>query len=248
MKRKPSWTKEIMEIRLSAMCGSAFKLLYHIAASVALFMLVGDSDWLPKALYGSGTVRERLFDHEKLVGLPVSEGVRIYYRFALGYHLQEMIVLIFVEMSKPSYYEMLLHHLTTLFLIIWSYSIGYQRVGVLVLIVHYVSDVPVYTCKVFVDTHLKIVTVSGYAMMLTLWGYLRLYVLPFVIMKETSHESYKSGAGYNTSFYLLLVLVVMHAYWYALFLQMGYVLIVSGETKDTQARLPSQQVLKGKKA
>jgi hypothetical protein len=254
LKRKAAWSQEIVEVRLSAMCGNIFKLGYHVVASVVIYMLVKDTDWLPRELLGSGTLRDEavgshLFANKGVdgVGRPVSDGVNMYYHFALAYHLQEMLVLIFIEGNKPSFYEMLLHHCTTLFLIVWSYAITYRRVGVLVLIIHYVSDVPGYVCKVFVDTSLKVITVSGYLSLLFWWGYLRLYVLPFVVLYETTNKNFVESLGYNTSFYLLGLLVVMHAYWYALFLHMGYVLVCTGETKDTQARLPSQAVLKADK-
>jgi len=251
LKSKASWTQEIVEIRLSAMCGNMFKLGFHIFASIALYMLVGDTDWLPRELGGSGALRDeisgsRLFSSRPLSGRPVSDGVLVFYLFATAYHIQEFLVLVVLEMDKPSYYEMFLHHCTALFLVYWSGAIMYHRVGVLVLIVHYVSDIPGYVCKVFVDTRLKVVTISSYICLLFGWGYLRLFVLPFVIMRETTHKEVEHGDGYNISFYLLSVLVAMHTYWFGLFMHMGFLVVTTGQTEDTQARLPSRVDVKDK--
>merc|ERR1719410_1496415 len=127
------------------------------------------------------------------------------------------------------------------------------RIGSLVLLVHYVSDIPVYGCKVFVDTRYKIMSVLNYMCLLTFWGYFRLYVLPVFIIRSTLMELTLEHAAFGDVVYWtfnvgLILLLGLNVYWYFTFLRILYhFLVTGGETKDMQANLTSMD-LKAAKA
>uniref|UniRef100_H3HE32 TLC domain-containing protein n=1 Tax=Phytophthora ramorum TaxID=164328 RepID=H3HE32_PHYRM len=96
-----------------------------------------------------------------------------------------------------------------------------------------------YAIKSVVDTGNTPLIVAMYVVLLVSWGYTRLYVYPFhliynaifVIPEANPHVV---GIFLHPGNALLCMLVVLHVYWYGLFLVMGYTLIRKGLAEDIQ--------------
>jgi hypothetical protein len=93
--------------------------------------------------------------------------------------------------------------------------------------------------KSIVDTGNTPLIVFMYIVLLASWGYTRLYVYPFhliynaifVIPEANPHVV---GIFLHPGNALLCMLVVLHVYWYGLFLVMGYTLVRKGMAEDIQ--------------
>jgi hypothetical protein len=214
--------------------------------------VLADAQWTPPELFGSGST-QNCWGYGNMQ--PMSLHFSIFYKATLSYHWSEMLFQVMFESEKPDFVEMFAHHATTCFLVAASYSANYVRIGSLVLMVHYISDVPVYAAKIFVDTAWSVMTASCLVGMLVSWGYLRLWCLPSVIIWSVWRESGTEFAHVSTvigescamliwaSFVVCLIsLFCLHCYWYLLFLRMGYGFAVSGETTDQQANLSAMGV------
>ncbi|GMF10255.1 unnamed protein product [Phytophthora lilii] len=111
--------------------------------------------------------------------------------------------------------------------------------GALVTFTHDIGDVTGYAIKSVVDTGNTPLIVAMYVVLLVSWGYTRLYVYPFhliynaifVIPEANPHVV---GIFLHPGNALLCMLVVLHVYWYGLFLVMGYTLIRKGLAEDIQ--------------
>merc|ERR1712216_214269 len=225
--------------------GSAvFKLLFFIAFSAYSWVYgLAEAEWMPEVMFGTGSTKRcwgegNAGDTQRPIGAAITR----FYQVALAYHMSELAFQILYEREKPDFVEMFTHHVTTCFLLFASFYANFVRIGTLVLFVHYVSDIPVYGAKIFVDTRCKIVTFVNLLGMLTSWGFLRLYVFPAFIIKSTLLESTLERAtlgdlAYYTFNVALSLLFCLHVYWYSLFLKMGWGYLFKGETKDVQANL-----------
>lgn len=122
---------------------------------------------------------------------------------------------------------MFLHHFLTLCLIVFSYLSNYIRVGALVMFVHDLAELPAGVTKIFVDLKApSAIILSGVAWLMPCWFYTRCYVLPKDIIyrgcylgtREAVAPEFLNGISIFICF--LSALVVLHYYWFALFVKM----------------------------
>jgi len=72
-----------------------------------------------------------------------------YYLFQLGFYVQGMYALLAFETKRKDFIELCVHHLVTIMLILFSYCGSQHRIGLNVLIIHDLSDIILYSVKVF---------------------------------------------------------------------------------------------------
>jgi ceramide synthetase len=89
---------------------------------------------------------------------------------------------------------MMSHHIVTIALVTWSYAVGFLPVGVIVLLLHDVSDVPLDLLKM--ANYLKLEGVKGlfvtetlYVIVLGTWIYMRIYLYPSKLLYTTLFEN-----------------------------------------------------------
>jgi hypothetical protein len=85
-----------------------------------------------------------LYDtHEAFIGYPrrpVETDVRLYYMIEGGFYIALLFTSIF-DTRRSDFWEMTFHHLVTVGLLTFSWTVNFVRVGTLILITHDVSDV-----------------------------------------------------------------------------------------------------------
>jgi hypothetical protein len=72
---------------------------------------------------------------------------KLYYMVQMSYHSHSLLWQLTMT-ARNDFVEMVLHHCCALFLVGFSYSANFMRIGVLVLVVHDVGDVVGYAIKV----------------------------------------------------------------------------------------------------
>ena len=109
--------------------------------------------------------------------------VHLFYLIQLAIWIDTCFSHKFVEERHKDYVMMYVHHIVTIVLVAGSYSFNYLRIGVVVLLVHDLSDVPLDLMKIL--NYLKCEGTKGfflveaaYAGNLVSWVYLRLYHFP----------------------------------------------------------------------
>jgi hypothetical protein len=121
---------------------------------------------------------------------------------------------------------MLVHHSVTVFLLVSSFSLNYVRMGLLVLLYHDVSDVLPCLTKTTNYLGYKKITLFFYANMCVVWFLARLYYYPRVIfITALALDPWRTSQLICVA--CLSVLVVLHAYWFHLFLKMGAIVLKS---------------------
>ena len=80
--------------------------------------------------------------------------MQIYYFVEAGKHLGRFIAHVFIR-AEGSYYEYLLHHALSLYLIIFSYCINFWYIGIFVLIIHDYTDFALILGRAYRDYRYK---------------------------------------------------------------------------------------------
>ncbi|RLN99780.1 hypothetical protein DYB28_004004, partial [Aphanomyces astaci] len=143
----------------------------------------------------------------------------------------------FLEEVRKDYLVMMAHHVVTIALVTLSFVMNYLPIGVLVLLLHDASDVPLDLLKM--ANYLKLEARQGFyitevlfAIMLSVWLYCRVYMFPTKIIRSSMWESRVACAvpletwdftiswlGFNL---MLLALYALHIWWTFLLLRLLY--------------------------
>lgn len=147
------------------------------------------------------------------------------------------------ETCRGDFREMFVHHVFTNLLVIGSSFYRLQYIGSMVFMLHDISDIPVDLSKLANFLKWKTTTVVCFVSMCITWLLTRLIILPFIVWRSIIYESWLVCAdGYVPPMYynmfqpifvfLLGFLILLHFFWFTMFIQMGYVLIRKGEAHD----------------
>lgn len=232
---KRKWSPEVLQDRIERWCTVCFKLLYFVCATAFGFYVLLDAPWMPSSLGGRGTKASVFEDYPFSKPTPL---LSEYYLIELAYHVQSLLFHVGTP-HRSDYSEMMLHHLCAICLMLFSYFENFIRVGSLVLIVHDIADIAGYCIKASVDTVYTKITLSFFISLLFFWAYTRFYVYPFYVI-DSIHIAFSALSANDALFpwvfltTMLYILLVLHVYWYALFLYSGYSYLVTGVTTDHQ--------------
>ena len=124
---------------------------------------------------------DRFFDNDELLPMPMTGDVRVYYALGLAYSLHDLGVSlyhVFVAGEGIKDPQMFAHHIAFVGLMGLSYMASYFRIGMVVLMLHDISDVPVDLMRLFNtlkwDTGAAVMWVASVVM----WLVCRLVIYP----------------------------------------------------------------------
>ena len=104
----------------------------------------------------------------------------------MGYHLEAF----FFQLSgnkRNDFVEMMLHHVVTVSLIVFTIMVNTTDGGMIVLFVHHIGDVFISVARILVDVHTKS-SVVAFLTMMVVWAYTRLYAYPFVVYRSYDYD------------------------------------------------------------
>lgn len=96
--------------------------------------------------------------------------VKLYYLLDLAYHVENTFQH-FYNRPKNDFFEMILHHFSSITLIVFSYIWGHTSVGVHVLMIMDNADFFVGLVRVLMDWAPSLLSFSVYIMIMLSWGY-----------------------------------------------------------------------------
>jgi len=169
--------------------------------------------------------------------------VEFYYQVELGAYLHQLM---WTEVSRSDSLEMIVHHLTTILLIVFSYLTNFSRFGSVILLLHDLADVFLESAKVFNYTskapghhfakHLCDVLFATFAITFFIT---RLVLYPRYILYTVFFEAPGifgiNWPGYWVFAGLLSTLQCLHVFWFYLIFRMVYRLVTTGIEKDERS-------------
>lgn len=115
----------------------SYSILYYFLSSTAGLYLIKDTSYYPSWLGGSGAC---LNQFQNAPYLPeATNAMKLFYLFQFGKHFSRLFSHMFIK-QEGNYYEYVLHHSLSTFLIFFSYLTNQWLVGIMVLICHDLSD------------------------------------------------------------------------------------------------------------
>ncbi|KAM0746817.1 longevity assurance proteins LAG1/LAC1 [Meredithblackwellia eburnea MCA 4105] len=146
----------------------AYAVLYNLCtASLGLYVMKNNGSWFYKtdAFWID-------YPHWRM-----KPEVKYYYLLQAAYWLQQMIVLgLRLEKPRSDYYQLIIHHLVTLWLIGWSYAINLTVIGVAVFISMDVPEIFLAGSKCLNYVGLQHTSEVSFVALLLVWTYMRHYL------------------------------------------------------------------------
>lgn len=202
-----------------------WKFLYYTFSALYGFSVLKNSNWvLKKELYIIRYIEEIPFQY------------RIYYFISISYYINEAIAL-FIEPKRKDFFQMLLHHISTLMLLGYSYKTGFIRYGVSILFLHDISDPFLELAKLFVYIkHAKIANFV-FAIFMTVFIVSRLFVYPIFFVYPCNKLLFESGIcmEYAIMGGSLIALFIMHIIWSYYIIKILIRVLKEGKGKDARS-------------
>lgn len=171
-----------------------------------------------------------------------SEAFQLYYTLRISSVFEDVLYMIVKrvvvkedEIAKDL--KMTLHHISAGLLSLFSFVMGYENIGALVMFLHDVSDVPLSCLRLAKALRLDFLVYASYILTLISWVYWRLYYFAFyVIYSVIVHSKSKiyvtdcevgscswSESPERGPFALcLIVLLLLHILWFIELVKKGY--------------------------
>ncbi|PWN49645.1 LAG1-domain-containing protein [Violaceomyces palustris] len=103
--------------------------------------------------------------------------LKVYYLLQASYWLQQALVMLLrLEKPRKDYYELIAHHLVTLWLIFWSYLINLTMIGTTVFVCMDIPDTFLALAKGLNYMELDTLATGVFAMFMVVWTYFRIYL------------------------------------------------------------------------
>ena len=103
--------------------------------------------------------------------------LKLYYLLQFSYWLQQALVMLLrLEKPRKDYYELVAHHLVTLWLIGWSYLVNLTMIGTTVFVCMDVPDTFLALSKLLNYLELEKITTVVFGLFMCVWTYFRIYL------------------------------------------------------------------------
>jgi len=132
------------KLKLQRFAENAWFSVYYIVEVIMGFYVLWQSEWLWNPIM---TYTNYPYEHQQDFSRPELYGLRVYYLISCGFYIQALYGLLFIDERMKDFGEMLTHHIITVALIAFSIVSSYHRAGSVVILLHDVVDVFLYSAK-----------------------------------------------------------------------------------------------------
>lgn len=257
---------EMRNILTRKLTDKIYSFTYHVLVITYGFVVLSQTEYFPKMLGGSGANNyEKLWSEFPCIKTGGYEkSLRMYYLITLGYRVFKTYYLIYQWLRnehRSDFIEMFLHHTLTIALYVFSFMIGWTKVGSIIMFCHDLVEPVLNGTKILVETKAnKNLTVVSVIALWVVWFYSRLVVFPqllyvgFYLEKEKQlYPNYKienhldqkrfkaNSWALDCMIVFLCFLQVLHIYWLLLLTKMIHKMATKGEMKDIQEETESKK-------
>jgi len=160
---------------------------------------------------------------------------RGYYLLGLAFYSQALLSLIFFDKPRSDYWEYMLHHVVTIFLITASYYTRIQRYGLVILVLHDFGDIWLNWAKAFKYLKYEMLTNAFFLLFVLIFIATRLLFLPLTVIPSGYYEAMQVEPpipGFGPMNGALVVLQCLHIFWFYLIVIAVWKQIVTGDLED----------------
>lgn len=159
-----------------------------------------------------------------------------YYMIEMAFYWS-LLLRVSLDVKRKDFKEQMIHHVATIFLIGFSYSANYIRVGTIIMLVHDASDYIMECAKMFNYAGWRRTCDGLFVVFALVFIITRLVIFPVWVMYTTlyySMESFQPFLGYYLFNFLLVVLQVLHIFWAYLILRMAVKFVFAGKVEKDE--------------
>lgn len=165
----------------------------------------------------------------------IDDDIWLYYMLSCAFYTS-LAISQFFDVKRKDFWQMFVHHLVTISLIMFSWICNLTRVGSLVLVSHDASDFIVDAAKSAKYAKSDRLATWLFIIFVVVWTLTRLVYFPFWIIYSIVFESYNIANQMFPGFYLfsvlLLLLMMIHLYYTALIYRLTYTTWALGKVDD----------------
>ncbi|ETE61481.1 Ceramide synthase 1, partial [Ophiophagus hannah] len=159
-------------------------------------------------------------------GMEVPLDIALAYLLQGSFYAHSIYATLYMDAWRKDSVVMLIHHVVTLTLIVFSYVFRYHNIGILVLFLHDFSDIQLEFTKLNVYFKYRggiyhrlndTISNAGCVSFSVSWFWFRLYWFPLKVLYATCHTSLQSVPNIPFYFFfnvLLFILTLMNIYWF----------------------------------
>ncbi|XP_068127380.1 ceramide synthase 1 [Hyperolius riggenbachi] len=176
-------------------------------------------------------------------GADIPTEIALLYLVQGSFYAHSTYATLYMDAWRKDSVVMIVHHVVTFTLIIFSYAFRYHNIGILVLFHHDINDILLEFSKLNVYFKTRggtyhsvngIITDIGSVLFSVSWFWFRLYWFPMKVLYVTCCSSLVSNPNIPFYFFfnlLLFALTLMNIYWF-LYIVMFVVKVITGQVKE----------------
>jgi len=222
---------------------SVFQLIIYSGLWILESKIVLDNDFLVNP---SKTFRNWSEKREE----PMPTDAYWLYITVIGFYIQALVCCILVDERRKDTHVMILHHIATLFLVVFSFGMRFWAIGCLVLFCHDICDIFLDISKLFLYFQNRIVCSKptwyiceiaksiSFALFVLSWVWFRFNLYPRKAVYGAAYHSMVQIDGgppvYPFYSFLLMSIQVMHIYWFWFIFKLLLKILTGEKLRDTR--------------
>jgi len=230
------WTLKLKRLQLAKFVQSFMEAFFYGGFALIGLRVVPSQDWIwPSAKWWIGFAEG---GHEVM-----RADLRCYYIMYIARYAQA-VVTVLLEPKRKDIVAMLLHHIVTVVVIYISYVYGWNRVGVVVMVLLDPADVPLHLAKLckytaeatklslwqrVADRLFEVFAVLFFVTRIVMYG----YVCWSAHIEATRY--FPKGLPEWTCVVCLYTLLLLQIYWFSLILKVAMMLLWGGGAEDPRS-------------
>ncbi|XP_043833535.1 ceramide synthase 4-like [Dromiciops gliroides] len=205
-------------------CESSWRFLFYFFCSFGGIFILYKEPWFwePRLCW------------EKYPKQPLQPALYWWFLLEIVFYLSLLLTLFF-DVKRKDFKEQIIHHFVAVTLLYLSYSANFMRIGALVLLLHDVSDVLLEVGKMFNYAKWKRSCDTTFLIFALVFFVSRLVFFPIKVLYNTYYLSrayFQPYFGFYLCNGLLMILQVLHVFWFYLILRMLFKFILVGGVKN----------------
>ena len=219
--------------RLKKATETCWRFVFYTGMLAYGSVVLWRTDWF---LDNSKWLQEHIEKHE------LTREMNYYYFIELAFYLS-LLISQFFDIRRRDFYQLFIHHITTITLLVVSYIQSTYRIALVILYLHDCADVWLEAAKVANYAKIQKVCDVLFAIFGIVFFFTRLVYYPlYVAYGYFFYNDYHHSIIHNFMVFLCYLLLFLHCYWGWLIGKMAYKLVVVGKVeKDTRSESEDEE-------